>query len=197
MAEKPVKRTGKSLRTMQRILDSAVQEFAAHGMSGSRVERIADNAAAKKPRIYDYFGDKEGLFQAVMQRELGDTSKAVPFDPGHLPEYAGRLFDYAHDHPAVMCLMMWNAMEPGRDGTGGGGFERHIEAIRELQEKGEISRANPAEFILTLIVSLASALSAANPIGTAVLGRLSEKKAALRKCIMETVRMICEDKRQV
>ncbi len=194
MAEKPVKRTRKSLRTMQRILDSAVQEFAAHGMSGSRVERIADNADAKKPRIYDYFGDKEGLFQAVMQREMGNTSTAVPFDPGHLPEYAGRLFDYAQDHPAIMRLMMWNAMEPDRGDTGGG-FERHIDAIRELQDKGEISRANPAEFILTLIVSLTSALSAVNPIGSGVLGKLSEKRDALRKAVMETVRLICEDRR--
>ena len=194
MAEKPVKRTGKSLRTMQRILDSAAQEFAAHGMSGSRVERIADNADAKKPRIYDYFGDKEGLFQAVMQREMGNTRSAVPFDPGDLPEYAGRLFDYVHDHPAIMRLMMWNAMEQDRCGAGGS-FERHIEAIRELQDKGEISRANPAEFILTLIVSLTSALSAVNPIGSDVLSKLSKKKAALRKAIMETVRMICETRR--
>jgi AcrR family transcriptional regulator len=194
MSDKPVKRTGKSLRTMQRILDSAAQEFAAHGMSGSRVERIADKADAKKPRIYDYFGDKEGLFQAVMQRELGNTCSAVPFDAGHLPEYAGRLFDYAQDHPILMRLMMWKAMEPDHDSSSNG-FERHLEAIREFQDKGEISRANPAEFILTVIVSLASALSAVNPIGTTVLGKLSEKKEALRNSIIETVRLICENKR--
>ena len=194
MAEKPVKRTEKSLRTMQRILDSAAQEFAAYGMSGSRVERIADKADAKKPRIYDYFGDKEGLFQAVMQRELGNTCSAVPFDAGHLPEYAGRLFDYAQEHPILMRLMMWKAMEPEHCVTNHG-FEHHLESIRELQDKGEISRANPAEFILTLIVSLASSLSVVNPIGSAVLGKLSEKKDALRNSIIETVRLICENKK--
>ncbi|MBP3731554.1 MAG: TetR family transcriptional regulator [Mailhella sp.] len=196
MAIKSVKRTGKSLRTMQRILDSAAEEFAAYGMSGSRVERIADNADAKKPRIYDYFGGKEGLFQAVMKRELGNTCTAVPFDASHLPEYAGRLFDYASEHPILMRLIMWNAMEPGRSPMQeNGGFERHVEAIREMQDKGEISRANPAEFILTLIVSLASAWSAANPIGASVLGKLSEKKDALRDSIINTVRMVCEGKK--
>ena len=195
MADKPVKRTGKSLRTMQRILDSAAQEFAAHGMTGARVERIADNADAKKPRIYDYFGDKQGLFQAVMHRELSDSSTAVPFDARHLPEYAGRLFDYAQDHPILMRLMMWNALETNSKNPHVSNLDRHVEAIREQQDKGIVSLANSAEFILTLIVSLVSAFSTVNFVGSTALETLKEKKDALRDSIVETVRMICENKR--
>ena len=54
-------------RTRARILDAATQEFARFGLGGARVDRIAVRAAANKRMLYYYFGDKEGLFLAVLE----------------------------------------------------------------------------------------------------------------------------------
>ena len=48
------------------------------GLAGGRVDRIAAAAAANKRAIYDYFGDKEGLFDAAVSRVVGDLNEANP-----------------------------------------------------------------------------------------------------------------------
>lgn len=50
-----------------RILASAEAEFAAHGLAGARVERIAAGAAVNKQLLFHYFSSKIGLYQAVSQ----------------------------------------------------------------------------------------------------------------------------------
>ncbi|WP_294607830.1 helix-turn-helix domain-containing protein, partial [uncultured Roseovarius sp.] len=42
------------------ILAVAVTEFAEHGLSGARVDRIAARTRTSKRMIYYYFGDKLG-----------------------------------------------------------------------------------------------------------------------------------------
>lgn len=53
--------------TRARILAAAWHEFAQKGFAGARVDAIADRSGANKRMIYHYFGDKEGLFVAVLE----------------------------------------------------------------------------------------------------------------------------------
>jgi AcrR family transcriptional regulator len=53
--------------TRSRILDAATAEFARFGLGGARVDRIAARAGANKRMLYYYYGDKEGLFLAVLE----------------------------------------------------------------------------------------------------------------------------------
>jgi AcrR family transcriptional regulator len=50
----------------ERILAAAENEFAAHGMAGARVERIALAAGVNKQLLFHYFGSKTGLYRAVV-----------------------------------------------------------------------------------------------------------------------------------
>ena len=50
-----------------RILAAATAEFARHGLSGARVDRIAGRAKANKRMLYYYYGGKEALFLAVLE----------------------------------------------------------------------------------------------------------------------------------
>lgn len=50
------------------ILRVATDEFAAKGLSGARIDDIARKTKASKRMIYYYFRDKEGLYQAVLER---------------------------------------------------------------------------------------------------------------------------------
>jgi AcrR family transcriptional regulator len=54
-------------RTRARILEAATREFARSGLGGARVDRIAKRAGANKRMLYYYFGDKDGLFLAVLE----------------------------------------------------------------------------------------------------------------------------------
>ena len=50
-----------------RILEAAKQEFAAHGLAGARVDRIAAEAGANKRMLYYHVGNKEDLYLAVLE----------------------------------------------------------------------------------------------------------------------------------
>src|SRR5262249_36827624 len=55
-------------RTQAAILAAATQEFARYGLGGARVDRIAARAKNNKRMLYYYFGNKEALFRAVLER---------------------------------------------------------------------------------------------------------------------------------
>jgi AcrR family transcriptional regulator len=55
-------------RSQGEILEAATAEFAEFGLGGARVDRIAERAGVNKRLIYYYFGSKEALFLAVLER---------------------------------------------------------------------------------------------------------------------------------
>ncbi|WP_030743275.1 TetR family transcriptional regulator [Streptomyces sp. NRRL F-5135] len=101
-----------SAATKARIITAATAEFAAHGVAGARVDRIATAAKANKRAIYDYFGDKRKLFAVVLERCLVELAEAVP-PSEDLPGYAERLFEYHRARPEALRLVMWEALEIG------------------------------------------------------------------------------------
>jgi AcrR family transcriptional regulator len=54
-------------RTRAAILAAATEEFTAHGLNGARVDEIAKRSGVNKRMIYYYFGDKGGLYIAVLE----------------------------------------------------------------------------------------------------------------------------------
>src|SRR5690349_13558588 len=54
--------------TRERILAAAFREFADKGLDGARVDEIAARAGVNKGMLYHYFGNKERLFQAALER---------------------------------------------------------------------------------------------------------------------------------
>jgi len=62
--------------TKARILGAAKGEFAQNGLGGARVDVIAEKARANKRMIYHYFGNKENLFQAVVEAAYLDIRAA-------------------------------------------------------------------------------------------------------------------------
>jgi AcrR family transcriptional regulator len=56
--------------TREAILTAAVAEFTEHGFSGVGVRQIADRAGVTAMMINRYFGSKEGLFAAAVDRSF-------------------------------------------------------------------------------------------------------------------------------
>ena len=60
-------RTNDSSRTKADILAVATGEFAEKGLSGARIDEIAERTRTSKRMIYYYFESKEGLYRAVLE----------------------------------------------------------------------------------------------------------------------------------
>ena len=50
------------------ILDGATSVFLEEGYAGTTMDRVAAVAGVSKPTVYSHFHDKEGLFNALMER---------------------------------------------------------------------------------------------------------------------------------
>ena len=95
------------------ILEAARREFVEHGLSGARVDEIAAKTATSKRMIYYYFGDKVGLYRAVIE-EMYDRIRRFErsLDLGALPpdeamaKLAGFTFDYHADNPDFVRMVM-------------------------------------------------------------------------------------------
>jgi AcrR family transcriptional regulator len=78
--------------TRRRLLEAAADEFAARGIAGAGVDRIAAAARGDKAQICHYFESLDRLFDAVFNAMVVDAVREAPIDVTDLPEYAGRLF---------------------------------------------------------------------------------------------------------
>jgi AcrR family transcriptional regulator len=63
-------------RTRGAILAAATREFTSNGLTGARVDAIAQRARVNKRMIYHYFGDKDGLYLAVLEATYGSIRAA-------------------------------------------------------------------------------------------------------------------------
>src|SRR5215510_13914583 len=59
-------------RTKADILAVATEEFATYGLSGARVDAIAERTRTSKRMIYYYFKGKEGLYRAVLEKAYSE-----------------------------------------------------------------------------------------------------------------------------
>ena len=66
----PVSRDS-SLRTREMILEGAMQEFAERGFDGARMDQIALRAGVNKNLLYHHYGNKDGLFTALLEHMYG------------------------------------------------------------------------------------------------------------------------------
>jgi len=66
----PRGRTPRAVREAQMVA-AAERLFAEHGYHGVSMDQIAAASGISKPMLYDYFGSKEGLFLACVERARG------------------------------------------------------------------------------------------------------------------------------
>jgi AcrR family transcriptional regulator len=102
--------------TQRRLKAAATAEFAEHGPDGTTMARIAERAGINKERLYNYFGDKQSLFETVLSDELATLAASVRQPEGGLEdigEFAGRMFDYHAAHPELTRLLLWEGLARG------------------------------------------------------------------------------------
>lgn len=115
------------------ILDAAEEHFARAGFAGARVDAIAASAGYNKSLIFQYFGDKLGLYRAVLRRMHGQSEGQFSAMVAPLAGCAGALdaagvraliettvrwtFDHYLEHPRLVRILAWEAAEGWRTFT--------------------------------------------------------------------------------
>ncbi len=110
------------------ILNAAEEVFAQHGFDGARVDTIAETAGYNKSLLFHYYGDKLGLYTAVLQRidqqgtELQTTilgpllaDEGLTSDSGKFRTFLGAIihliFDFLIENPRMSRMLAWEAAE--------------------------------------------------------------------------------------
>ena len=179
--------------TRQRILAAARKEFSGHGFAGARVDRIAELAGANKRMIYAYFGDKDRLYEALMERQIAEWAEAVPFTPDDLAAYAIGRFEYMRAHPDVRRLAAWRTIEQSKATEAERSiYQARIDALAAAQRAGKVSSAIPATDLYAMVARLTESwLSAAPALQATSRDPLGSKRLAQhRKALVEAVRRI-------
>lgn len=117
-------------QTKRSILEAAIAEFAAAGLSGARVEEIGRRAGCNLRMIYYYFGNKEGLYVAVLEKVYADfvaAEKDLRLDSLSPVEGVVRLisftWNYFREHPEFISVLNTENIHGAR-------FARQSDTIR-------------------------------------------------------------------
>ena len=108
---------GKGERTRQRLLEIAVQRFAADGFRRTSVSDIAREAGLTPAAAYAYFAGKEGLFQAAVDTDAGaliEAARSAAAEGASAREqlflFVGELRERVDDHPLARRVL--SGLEP-------------------------------------------------------------------------------------
>ena len=129
------------------ILAIARAEFVENGLSGARVDEIAAKTSTSKRMIYYYFGDKEGLYRAVLEemyarfRNFERSLDLAALPPREaFATLAGFTFDYHADYPDFVRLVMVENIHHARHLENSAEIGElnlsAIDMIREVYERG-------------------------------------------------------------
>lgn len=186
--------------TRRRIFAAAADEFAERGLAGARVDRIAVAAKANKQAIYLYYGSKEKLFATVLRAKLEEACSSVYVEPDAVAESAGQLFDLYQEHPQMLRLLLWEALEEARE-LDESEPERRAEfraKVDELVDGGMVAhlpegaRVGAAQDLLFTIMGLISWNFAVPRMCRIVLGEETDQAALARRreTVVESARLL-------
>jgi len=116
-----VRRTQVDLR--ERLIESALEEFAANGFDGASTRKIASNIGAHQPQINYHFESKDALWKAALTHVFNLLAEELSQeDIAKLPdeEMAQGLADqfrhmiyFAASHPEMNRIMIHESTSPG------------------------------------------------------------------------------------
>ena len=143
---KSAKRPRDAEATRGALLERATREFAERGYDGARIDEIAHQAGINKRMIYAYFGDKDGLYLAVLDACLTQAlelarEEAVPV-AAPLRQRAEaiirRFFAYLALHPDFVRLLGWETLARDRRGRSIllSRLETGLEPLRAIVRRG-------------------------------------------------------------
>lgn len=94
--DKPAKRERNAEDSKRRILEAAENEFARRGYEGARLREVATAAGVHHALLHHYYGDKEGLFRAVIEQATSQVSREAYALMGSTSDIRALVEGYIH-----------------------------------------------------------------------------------------------------
>jgi AcrR family transcriptional regulator len=196
------------------VLSAAIDEFAEHGFAGARIERISQRAGTVDRMLYYYFGNKERLYQAVLEKIYADMIGAqrnfvTPDDPVEgLRLLVEHSWDHYVSHPDLVRILMNENLLRGKHIRQSPHVARTsfplVETVSMLlasgQAKGVFRNDVSSEHVLMTIMSLgffylSNQYTCSTWIGADLMAR--PRRAAWRKHICDMVLQFLAPAQQV
>jgi AcrR family transcriptional regulator len=124
-------------RSREAVLDAAERLIAEHGYDAATVSALVDEARIPPSSIYHYFGSKEGVLLAVMERgaerffaALPDLDRRIGTQAGHLRAVIEATTATLERHPDFLRILVVMAARPVD--AGAGEVHRVVNRVREL-----------------------------------------------------------------
>lgn len=136
--------------TRGEILHAALKRFAHSGYAAASVQQIVDDAKVSKPALYYYFGDKAGLFQALVDAAHDERLRLMQAAVARGKDLKAQLveiftasFDFLQKNRELMRIAFATAFSaPGEMPEGlrySDKCERNFEFINSLMKKALVS----------------------------------------------------------
>ncbi len=126
-------------RSREAVLDAAERLMAEHGYQAATVAVLVDKAGIPPSSIYHYFGSKEGVLLAVMERgaerffeALPDLDRPLGSQTEHLQALVEVVAATLERNPNFLRILVVMATQPVN--ADGGEVHRVVERVRDVRE---------------------------------------------------------------
>ena len=124
-------------RSREAVLDAAERLIAEQGYEAATVAKLVEEAGIPPSSIYHYFGSKEGVLLAVMERGAERFFEALPAidrrggsQAEHLRALVGTTATTLEEHPDFLRILVVEAAQPFNAGQGE--VHRVVNRVREM-----------------------------------------------------------------
>jgi AcrR family transcriptional regulator len=128
-------------RSKIELLRAAEAEFAEHGLTSAKVERITARAGVSKGAFYLHFGSKEDAFRLIVESFLARFAAciepAVDIERG-LPANAEEMVAHVLQHDVAILEVCWQNRALLRMLLEGGGGSPHAYLVEEFRERTRV-----------------------------------------------------------
>lgn len=141
------KRVRNSAFAKAKILEAAENEFANNGLSGARVDTIASASGYNKSLIYQYFGDKEKLYEVVIYNVYSKLSEVeqgiISSEMGYEKRVATivkEYFEFLKANPNFVKLIMRENLNQGKYIVASGSLnvkDPMLQSLKKVVEDGK------------------------------------------------------------
>jgi AcrR family transcriptional regulator len=126
----------RGMKSRELVLDAAERVMAEHGYEAATLARVVAEAGIPMSSVYHYFGSKDGILLAVMERgadrffaDLPDLTRRAGRPAQHLARVVSAVIGTLERHPDFLRLLIVFAAQP--PAAGQGEIQAVVRRIRE------------------------------------------------------------------
>jgi AcrR family transcriptional regulator len=127
----------RGMRSRELVLDAAERVMAEQGFEAATLARVVEQAGIPMSSVYHYYGSKDGILLAVMERgaerffaDLPDWNRRIGRPAEHLATVLSTTAQTLERHPNFLRLLIVFAVQPPAGGNGE--IEVVVERVRRL-----------------------------------------------------------------